>query len=239
VLIGQTPESVDVSGGSLMKLKFPQIPAGLPSEMLLRRPDVAEAEARLASQEFSVLQARAAFFPSITLTGQYGIQSALLHNLARPEALAWQAATSLAQPLFDGFNLQGQYELQKGRYAELGALYKKQILTALSDTENALIAVREQAAALKAQTAAAAAAQKALQAAEMRLNEGTIDIITLSTTQTTMFQAQDQLAVVRLTYFQAATSLYQALGGGWSPTTRDAEIAQANAAYEADKGLFP
>ena len=65
------------------------------------------------------------------------------------------------------------------------------------------------------------------------------DIITLSTIQNTLFQAQDQLAVVRLSYFQAATSLYQALGGGWSPTTRDAEIAQANAAYEADKGLFP
>lgn len=239
VLLGQVPESINIAGGSLMKLKFPQVAPGLPSEMLLRRPDVAEAEARLASQEFSVLQARAAFFPSVTLTGQYGIQSALLHNLLRPEAVAWQAASNLAQPLFDGFNLQGQYELQKGRYAELAALYRKQILTALSDTENALIAVREQAATLKAQTAAAAAAQKALVASEMRLQEGTIDIITLSTIQNTLFQAQDQLAVVRLTYFQAATSLYQALGGGWSPTTRDAEIAQANAAYEADKGLFP
>jgi len=239
VLVGEVPENIDISGGTLTKLRFPQIPPGLPSEMLLRRPDVAEAEARLASQEFSVLQARAAFFPSVTLTGQYGIQTALLRNLVRPEAVAWQAATNLAQPLFDGFNLQGQYQLQKGRYAELAALYRKQILTALSDTENALIAVREQAAALKAQTTAAVAAQKALIASEMRLQEGTIDIITLSTIQNTLFQAQDQLAVVRLTYFQAATSLYQALGGGWSPTTRDAELAQANAAYEADKGLFP
>ncbi len=66
VLLGQTPESMTVKGGSLVKLKFPQIAPGLPSEVLLRRPDVAEAEARLASQEFSVLQARAAFFPSLT-----------------------------------------------------------------------------------------------------------------------------------------------------------------------------
>lgn len=239
VLIGQTPESVEVKGGSLTKLTFPRILPGLPSEVLLRRPDVAEAEARLASQEFSVLQARAAFFPSITLTGQYGVQSAVLKNLLRPEAIAWTLAANLAQPIFDGFNLQGQYENAKGRYAELAALYRKQILTALSDTENALIAVKEQEAALKAQAAAAAAAQRALTAAEMRLQEGTIDIITLSTTQTTLFQAQDQLAVVRLNYFQAATSLYQALGGGWAPTTRDAEVAQANSAYEADKGLFP
>lgn len=239
VLVGQTPESVEVNGGSLTRLSFPRVAPGLPSEVLLRRPDVAEAEARLASQEFSVLQARAAFFPSVTLTGQYGVQSALLHNLLRPEAIAWQAASNLAQPIFDGFNLQGQYELQKGRYAELAAIYHKQILTALSDTENALIAVKETEAALKAQAAAASAAQRALTAAEMRLQEGTIDIITLSTTQTTLFQAQDQLAVTRLSYFQAATSLYQALGGGWSPTTRDAEIAHANAAYEADKGIFP
>jgi NodT family efflux transporter outer membrane factor (OMF) lipoprotein len=239
VLIGETPESVDIAGGSLTKLTRPKVAPGLPSEVLLRRPDVAEAEARLASQEFSVLQARAAFFPSITLTGQYGVQSALLHNLLRPEAVAWQAAANLMQPIFDGFNIQGNYELQKGRFTELAALYRKQILTALSDAENALIALKETEAALKAQTAAASAAQRALTAAEMRLQEGTIDIITLSTTQTTLFQAQDQLAVTRLTYFQAATSLYQALGGGWSPTTRDAEIAQANAAYEADKGIFP
>ncbi len=239
VLIGQTPESVDIQGGSLTKLTFPRVSPGLPSEVLLRRPDVAEAEARLASQEFSVLQARANFFPSITLTGQYGVQSALLHNLLRPEAIAWQAAANLAQPIFDGFNIQGNYENQKGRYAELAALYRKQILTALQDAENALIAVKETAAALKAQTVAAAAAQRALTVSEVRLQEGTIDIITLSTTQTTLFQAQDQLAVTRLSYFQAATSLYQALGGGWSPTTRDAEIAQANAAYEADKGIFP
>lgn len=239
VLVGQTPESVDLKGGSLTRLSFPKVAPGLPSEVLLRRPDVAEAEARLASQEFSVLRARASFFPSITLTGQYGVQTALLRNLLRPEAIAWQAASNLAQPLFDGYNLQGQYELEKGRFAELAALYRRQILTALSDAENALIAVKETERQVKLQGAAVAAAQRALTAAEMRLQEGTIDIITLSTTQTNLFQAQDQLALARLGYFQAATSLYQALGGGWSPTTRDAEVAYANAAYEADKGLFP
>lgn len=239
VLVGQTPESVDVKGGSLTRLTFPHVKPGLPSEVLLRRPDVAEAEARLASQEFSVLRARAAFFPSITLTGQYGVQSALIHNLLRPEAVAWQAAAGIAQPIFDGFNLQGQYNLEKGRFAELAALYRKQILTALSDAENALIAARETERQVKLQAAAVSAAQRALTAAEMRLQEGTIDIVTLSTTQTNLFQTQDQLALARLAYFQAATSLYQALGGGWSPTTRDAEIAYANAAYEADKGIFP
>jgi len=240
VLLGQTPESMTVKGGSLVKLKFPQIAPGLPSEVLLRRPDVAEAEARLASQEFSVLQARAAFFPSLTLTGLYGFQSALLSTLVmRPDAVAWQVAGTLTQPVFDGWNLQGQYDLQKGRYSELAAIYRKQILTALSDTENALIAIRETDRQMKFLAVAVSAARRALDAVEMRLREGTIDIVQLAQTQTTYFQTEDQLAIARLSHYQAATSLYQALGGGWSPTTREIEITRSNAAYEADRGPWP
>jgi len=239
VLLGHTPESVTIKGGSLTRLHYPVVPPGLPSEALLRRPDVAEAEARLASQEFSVLQARAAFFPSITLTGQYGVQSVAFHNLLRPEAIAWQIAANAAQPLFDGYNLQGQYELQKGKYAELAALYRKQIITALSDVENALIAVRETARQVKLQGEAAAAARRAYVVAEARLREGTIDIVTLATTETTLFQTQDQLAQSRLAYYQSATTLYQALGGGFSPTTRETQIAAADAAFDADKGPWP
>lgn len=239
VLLGRAPESIQIKGGSLTKLKFPKIDPGLPSEVLLRRPDVARAEAQLAAQEFSVLQARAAFFPSITLLGLYGPQSALIANLLRPEALAWQAATQLTQPLFDGYLLQGQYENQKGRYAELAALYRKQIITALSETENALIAIKETGRQLKLQGDAVAASRRAFEAANMRLQEGTIDIITMSVTQNDYFTAQEQEVIVRLNYFTAATSLYQALGGGWSPTTRNAEIARANAAYEENKGPWP
>jgi NodT family efflux transporter outer membrane factor (OMF) lipoprotein len=239
VLLGRTPESIDIKGGTMTKLKFPKIEPGLPSEVLLRRPDIARAEAQLASQEFSVLNARAAFFPSVTLTGQYGLQTALLRNLLRPEAIAWQAAAGLAQPLLDGYNLQGQYYLQQGRYAELAALYRKQIISALSDVENALIAIKETGLQLKLQGEAVAAARRAFDAAEMRMQEGTIDIITLSVTQNDYFTAQEQEVVVRLNYFQAATSLYQALGGGWSPTTRDAEIAHANSAYDSEKGPWP
>jgi NodT family efflux transporter outer membrane factor (OMF) lipoprotein len=239
VLLGRAPESVEAAGGSLTALSFPRITPGLPGEVLLRRPDVAAAEAKLASQEFSVFAARAAFFPSITLNGQYGAQSMLLKNLLRPEAIAWQAAANLAQPLLDGYNLQGQYELQQGKYAELTALYKKQILTALSEAENALIAARETARQLKLQGEAAAAARRAYQAAAARLREGAIDIVTLATTETAYFQARDAQALARLAYFQAAAGLYQALGGGWSPTTRAAEIARADAAYDAGKGPWP
>jgi outer membrane protein, multidrug efflux system len=239
VLLGQTPETLDIKGGALTKLRFPRLDPGLPSEVLLRRPDVAEAEAILASREFSVLRARAAFFPSITLNGQYGLQSIVLSNLFRPEAIAWQLGTSLAQPLFDGFNLQGQYQLEKGRFAEAAALYRQRILTAIADTESALIAMKETARSVKIGVEAVAASRIALDAAQAQLLEGTIDIVTLSTVQTTFFQYEFNLTLARLAYFQSAVSLYQALGGGWSPTTRQAEIAHANLVYESEKGLFP
>lgn len=239
VLLGVPPESAIIDGGSLTRLRFPKIQPGLPSELLLRRPDIAEAEAKLTSQEFSVLQARAAFFPSIQMTGMYGVQSVAFKTLFRPEAIAWQIAGNLTQPIFDGYNLQGQLMLQKGKYAELAQTYQKQILTAFSDVENALIAAAETSRQLKLQGEAVTAARRAYEVAEARLREGTIDIVTLSTTETTLFQNEDILAQVRLAYFQSATSLYQALGGGWSETARLLEIANGDAAYESDKGPWP
>lgn len=239
VLLGQTPETLEIKGGTMKTLRYPRLDPGLPSEVLLRRPDVAEAEALLASREFSVLRARAAFFPSVTLNGRYGLQSIVLRNLLRPEAVAWELGSNLAQPLFDGYALQGQYELEKGRFAEAAAFYKQRILSALGDTESALIAEKETAKSVKIGEEAVAASKIALDAAQAQLLEGTIDVITLSTVQTTYFQYDFSLTQARLAHLQAAVSLYQALGGGWSPTTRNAEIARANAAYEADKGPWP
>ncbi|WP_363350212.1 efflux transporter outer membrane subunit [Methylocystis echinoides] len=239
VLLGQTPETLEVRGGTLNSLRYPKLDAGLPSEVLLRRPDVAEAEAFLASREFSVLRARAAFFPSITLNGRYGLQSIVLRNLLRPEAIAWEIGSNLAQPLFDGFALQGQYQLEQGRFKEAAAFYRQRILAALADTESALIAVKETAKSVKIGVEAVAASKIALDAVEAQLLEGTVDVITLSTVQTTFFQYEFNLTLARLAYYQSAVSLYQALGGGWSPTTRNAEIARANEAYEADKGPWP
>ncbi|WP_424361202.1 TolC family protein [Methylocystis parvus] len=121
-----------MTGTSLKSTAFPKIAPGLPSEVLLRRPDVAEAEAQLASQEFSVLQARAAFFPSISFHGQYGVQSIVcqISGDAGGDRLA-DAGQDIAQPIFDGYNLQGQYMLQQGKYSELAANYRKQTLTPL------------------------------------------------------------------------------------------------------------
>ena len=216
VLVGRAPEVDRIKGGSLRGMKLPSVRPGLPSQLLLRRPDIAAAEARLGAQNANVFAARAAFFPTITLTGNLGFESITLANLLRPEAIAASLAQGLTQPIFNGYNLEGQLQLAKGREIELVEAYRKAIVTALSDVENALIAVRQTANHERLQQVAVKAALKAYQITQERLREGTIDVVTLLNTQLTLFQAQDQLIQTRLQRLQAIVSLYQALGGGWS-----------------------
>lgn len=216
VLLGQVPEGFGLKGGSLASLRVPRLSPGLPASVLLRRPDVAEAEARLVAQGFTVAQARAAMLPSIVLTGQGGLESMVLKNLFSPSAIAYSVAAGLTQPIFDGGALAGNLDLQKGVYLELAQGARKQTLTALSDVEKALVAMRRSSEEVALQEASVAAARRVLVASIERLRQGTIDIVSVSTTETALFQAKDALAQARLAQFQASVALYQALGGGWS-----------------------
>ena len=239
VLVGRTPEELVVRGGSLDSLRVPRIQPGIPSQLLLRRPDVAEAQSRVMSQSLSTESARAAFFPSVSLTGSLGVQSIVLKNLLRPEAIAYQVAAQLVQPLFDGYLLQGQYELQKSIYAELVAAYHKQILTAFADVENALVAVARNGEYERLQGQAVAAARRAYDVSIKRLEEGTIDIVTLSTTQIQLFTNQALLVQVKLSKFQALVQLYQALGGGWDDVKRELAIVDEARAAVSNLGPWP
>ena len=217
VLIGRAPEYLVVRGGSLFRLGIPAVTPGLPSELLFQRPDIRAAEATLASAEASVELARAAFFPSITLTGQGGYQSSVLKLLFTPQSALYQVATNLTQPIFDGFRLEGQLEFAKG--VQLSALesYRRAILSAFGDVERALIAVADTAEQERLQRLAVASARQAFQLAENRLREGTVDLVTVLQTQQTLFVAEDNLAIVRLSRIQSVLSLFQALGGSWLP----------------------
>jgi NodT family efflux transporter outer membrane factor (OMF) lipoprotein len=215
VLIGRPPEYLQVRGGSMFKIAIPRVTPGIPSELLTRRPDIRAAEADLAAANANVEAARAAFFPTIALTGQAGFSSSMLKWLLRPEAALYQVAADLTQPIFDGGLLQGQLDLQKGRQEELLQTYRKAVLQALSDVDNALVAIRQLALREKLQNEVVASSRRAFQIAEQRLREGTVDLVTVLNTQQTLFQAQDTLATVRLLRLQAVVSLFQALGGGW------------------------
>jgi len=206
-----------VRGGSMSAIRVPPVTPGIPSDLLTQRPDIREAEAQLAAANYSVEAARAAFFPSIQLTGQTGFQSAALSALFGPGAWYYMMAASLAQPVFDGFLRLGQLELQKGRQQELLQLYRKAVISAFSDVEQALIALEQETLRERLQTDVVRAARQAFQLSEQRLREGTIDLVTVLTTQQTLFQSQDTLAQVRFARLQAAVGLFQALGGGWPP----------------------
>ena len=226
VLAGRAPENVSVRGGSLNKISIPRITTGLPSEILNQRPDIRQAEANLASANYSVESARAAFFPSISLTGTRGFQSAALATLFGPGAWYYTMAASLTQPIFDGFLLQGQLEAAQGRQQEFLQTYRKSVLSAFSDVEQALIAVEQQATRERLQTEVVRAARQAFQLSESRLREGTVDLVTVLTTQQTLFQGQDTLAQVRFARVQAIVSLFQALGGGWPPADTNQPVSQ-------------
>jgi outer membrane protein, multidrug efflux system len=216
LLVRRAPEQVVVRGGGMYRLGIPRVNPGLPSDLLARRPDVREAEAKLAAANANVGAARAAFFPTIQLTGQGGFSSAALRTLFGPGASFFSVAASVTQPIFDGGTLLGQLDLQKGSREELMQDYRKAVVSAFTDVEKALVAVEQLTRQEQLQRDAVAQSQKAFDLSEERLQGGTIDLTTLLTTEQTLFAQQDTLAQVRLTRLEAVVSLFQALGGGWS-----------------------
>jgi outer membrane protein, multidrug efflux system len=222
VLIGRPPSDLKVKGGSLGQLRIPRVTPGLPSELLLQRPDIRAAEANLASANASVEAARAAFFPSITLTGQGGYQSSVLKLLFTPQSALYQVATNLTQPLLDGFRLEGQLEFAQGAALAACETYRKSILSAFGDVERALIAVADSAETERLQTEVVMSSRRAFELSDTRLREGTIDLVTLLQVQQTLFTAENNAVLARLARLQAVLSLFQALGGAWLPPGAEA-----------------
>jgi outer membrane protein, multidrug efflux system len=219
VLVGRAPEHFRVAGGSAFRTTVPRVAPGLPSELLNQRPDIRMAEANLSSANYNVESARAAFFPTIALTADTGFQSLALQSLFGPGAWFYTMAANATQPIFHGGTLTGQLEQAQGRQLELLQDYRKAVLSGFSDVEQALIAVQQEALRERYQREVVRASKQAFDISEQRLQQGTLDMVTLTQTQQTLFTAQDVLAQVRLARLQAVISLYQALGGGWSPPT--------------------
>jgi NodT family efflux transporter outer membrane factor (OMF) lipoprotein len=228
VLLARSPESVHIRGGSLNAIAIPHVTPGLPSELLARRPDIREAEAQLAAANANVANARAQFLPSITLTGEGGYQSAVLKTLLRPESAFYTLTAGLTQPIFEGGRLLGNLDQQKGRQDELLQDYRKSVISGFSDVETALTSVQQTALRERLQRAVVVSSRQAFDISEQRLREGTIDLVTVLQTQQTLYSAQDTLVLARLAHIQAIVSLYQALGGGWSPKPLDYHTCTAN-----------
>lgn len=215
ILLGRTPERLRIAGEDPTGLAIPPIQAGLPSELLNRRPDIAEAEARLLASRFDVQTAKADLFPSIQLTSSAGFQSDALRSLFDPAGQFLRIAAGLTQPLIGQYALQGQLAQQRALYQEVLQSYYLAVISAFQDVDDALIAVQKTAEREDLQRQAVDAAARAYAISRARLDEGIIDLQTLLDTEQTLFEARDALAQARLERLQAIVDLYQALGGGW------------------------
>jgi NodT family efflux transporter outer membrane factor (OMF) lipoprotein len=215
VLMGRPPEVTTIRGGSLTGLNIPRVTPGIPSDLLFVRPDIRQAESQLASANANVTAARAAFFPSIQLTANGGYQSAALQTLFTPQAAFYNAAASLTQPIFDGFRLQSNLDIQRGRQDELLLNYRRAIISAFADVDIALVAVRQSGERERLLREAVMSSRRAFELTETRLREGTVDLITVLSVQQTLFGNEDALVQARLARLMGVVSLYQALGGGW------------------------
>jgi NodT family efflux transporter outer membrane factor (OMF) lipoprotein len=214
ILLGRAPQGLALMQEDFAQLHIPAVAPGLPAELLLRRPDLARAEAQLAAADANVAAARAALLPSISLSASAGVATTELLSLSNPVTTLGLSA-GIVQSLFDGGRLRAQVASSESRRRELVENYRKAILTALQEVEDSLgnTARNTQQAAMQEQIVTHA--QRTLRLAELRYREGADDLLTVLDAQRSLFQAQDTRVQLRLARLGAALDLYKALGGGW------------------------
>ncbi len=220
ILLGRQPEGFDAAATTVSAVLVPRIAPGMPAELLVRRPDLASAEAQLAAANANVAAARAALLPTISLTGSAGLASDSLLNFLSAPTAALAIGASLLQPIFDGGRLRAQVDVAASRERELVENYRKFILAALADVESALAAGSRSADQEVLQEQVLVQAQRALQLAEVRYREGADDLLTVLDAQRTLFQAEDQRAQIHLSRLLASVGLFKSLGGGWTDPDR-------------------
>ncbi|QMV63273.1 efflux transporter outer membrane subunit [Pseudomonas berkeleyensis] len=213
VLLGQG-EPATTSSASLAALQAPSLAAGLPSELLLRRPDLARAEAQLSAADANLRAARAALLPRLNLSaGANGSAGSLGRVFADP---LYSLTAALTAPIFDGGALAAERDRSDARCEELLASYRQRIIEAFADVQVALNAGTGVEAQWQAQQEVQAQAERALQLAERRYQAGADDLLNLLDAQRTLYAAEDQSALLRLAHLQSSVALARALGGGWS-----------------------
>jgi len=220
ILVGENPANFKLAALENANVNWnpspPEIPAGLPADLLERRPDVSQAERQLASANAKIGVAKAAFFPVLTLTGSGGYLSGDVSSLFNWESRTWSIGPSLSLPIFAGGRNQANYQRSQAAFAEAAALYREQVLVAFGDVENSLSGIRHLADQSEAQTRAVKNARRAADLASDRYRSGIvayIEVVDASRDTLSAERANAQLAGQRLI---AAVQLIKALGGGWS-----------------------
>ena len=226
VLLGRSPRAIMegsiARGAESGEPPAPMVPSGLPSDLLLRRPDIVEAEQRLVAANARIAEARAALFPRIALTGYLGSESASLGNLFTGPARIWQLAFALAQPIFQGGRLSGEIEAVKARERQALAQYQKALQEAFREVREALIRQDRSREIFEAESARVVALKEALRLAQIRYDNGRSSQLEMLDAERNLLQAELNRIEALRARRAAVADLVKALGGGWTGLAGDA-----------------
>ena len=212
-LVGQTNQDIHVS--AMESINVPEVPAGLPSQLLTRRPDVAIAEQNLIAANAKIGVTKAAYFPSLSLTAMMGVQSNTLSNAFSNPTKLWQITPVATIPLFTAGLIDAQMKIARADYNQSEALYQKTVLTALNDTDNALAQNTKAKEQLVFHAKKADTLKKAFTQAQLRYKVGTYSYTDLLFVQQNWLSAQQQALIAKQNVLITTIGLYKALGGGW------------------------
>jgi len=215
ILLGQNPEDIPRGQTLTEQRQPPEVPAGLPSALLERRPDIQQAEAQLVAANAEIGVARSAYFPQISLNGAGGFQSSELSNLFSGPAGAWGFGASLTQPIFTGGRLRSEVRLAEARKQTAVLFYQQSIQGAFRSVSDALVAYHKTREFRAQEEMLFRSAEDAARLSHMRYTGGVTGYLEVLTNETNAFSAELGLAQARFNELLALVQLYQALGGGW------------------------
>ncbi|MFZ0964174.1 MAG: efflux transporter outer membrane subunit [Terriglobia bacterium] len=214
-LLGQNPGPIPRGQSLTEQARPPVVPAGLPSQLLERRPDIHESEQQLIAANAQIGVARAAYFPDISLTGTAGFISSALSDLFTKPAGTWNVAASATQPLFTAGKLQANVRLAEAQQQQALLAYQQTIQSAFRDVSDALVAYQKTREAREQEELLAAAAQDSARLAHVRYDGGRTAYLEVLTNETNYLTAELNLSQARLSEMLSLVQIYSALGGGW------------------------
>jgi outer membrane protein, multidrug efflux system len=215
ILLGKSPGDIPRGWKLTEQPHAPEVPAGLPSSLLERRPDIRESEESLIAANAQIGVARSAYFPQISLTGTAGFETPALTSLFTGPAGLWNFGASLTQPIFEGGRIKSNVRFTEAQREQFLLTYQQTIQGAFRDVSNALVAYRKNREFTIQQDQLLKSAQDAARLSEVRFKAGTTDYLEVLTNETNAFDAELGLAQAQGNELIALVEVYQALGGGW------------------------
>jgi multidrug efflux system outer membrane protein len=214
-LLGQNPGAIARGLPIDQQPRMPVVPAGLPSSLIERRPDIRQAEEQLIAANAQIGVAKAQYFPAISLTGQVGTASNALNTLFHDSSFAYSYGTAITEPIFDAGRIRGNVHLTEAQEREAVLTYKKTIAQSFQDVSNALVAYQKYREFREQQELLVTASRDAVNLSNMRYKGGYSSYLDVLTNQTTLFSGELTLASAREGEMLSLVQLYNALGGGW------------------------